>query len=309
MTKKKKLERKIEKIVDKVLQDKFASVLHDISYRIGVLLETQKGMNRVHSHDLNLATHLLDGYVFTNNSPQAGYVAWTDVNIVYKGVTYTITNGNTNKKYIWWDFDATDNTKLQASDTKPTLTVDDVLIGINEGGTFHLTMAPGKMTPGGALLDGSVGSNELATGAVTTAKLADLAITSQKISDSAITETKIASNAITSVKIASNAVDSSKIADNAITQTKIANGAVVAGKLGSNAVTSSNIASGAVGSTQIADNAVTSTKIATNAISSTHIQSGAVGSSQLANGAVTGTKIAAGAIAEDKLNLATHFIF
>jgi len=305
----KNLERKIEKIVDKVLQDKFASILHDISYRISVLLETQKGMNRVHSHDLNLATHLLDGYVFTNNSPQAGYVAWTDVNIVYKGVTYTITNGSTNKKYIWWDFDATDNTKLQASDTKPALTVDDVLIGINEGGTFHLTMAPGKMTPGGALLDGSVGSNELAAGAVTTAKLADLAIISSKISDSAITETKIASSAVTSAKIATNAIGSNHIQTGAVGTTQLADLAVSAGKLADGAVNSTKLADNAVTSVKIANGAVVAGKLGSNAVTSTNIAAGAVGSSQLANGAVTGTKIAAGAIAEDKLNLATHFIF
>lgn len=274
-------EKYIERVVENVIMNQFSdvrekmkkefdSVLHDVTYRINQLRELQGlAERRIQTSDLNLATHMLDGYTFTNNSPSAGYVAWSDVNIVYKGVTYTITDGNSNKKYIWWDFSASPNNVLQGSDTKPALTQDDVLVGINDGGTFMNMMTAGKLVPGSALTDGSVGSNELGAGAVTNAKLAALAVTSDNLADGAVSEVKLGANAVTS------------------------------GKIASGAVTSGTIASGAVGSTQLASGAVTSAKIA----------NGAVGSSQIASGAVGSTQLGAGAVGETKLNVATHFIF
>lgn len=291
----------INKEKDKLNQE-FATLLHDITYRLNVLKEAGSGaVDRVHTSDLNIATHMLDGYVVTNNSPTAGSVAWTDLNIVYKGTTYTITNGNSALKYIWWQFAATDKTKLQFSNTKPVLTQDDILIGINEGGIFTLTMAPGKMTPGGALMDGSVGSGELGAGAVTEAKIANLAITAGKIDDGAITETKIGSNAVTGAKILNGAV----VAD------KLGTGAVTAGKIGAGAVNNANLfTSGVVGSTALGTGAVTAGKIASGAVNNSNIfSSGVVNGIAIGDGAVTTGKIGAGAVAEDKLNMATHFLF
>lgn len=83
-------------------------------------------------------------------------MAWADLNISYKGQTYAIQDGNTPDVYIWWEMAATDPTMLQTSNTKPTLTPDDVLIGINNGGTFTLTMSPGQMVPGQSILGNSI---------------------------------------------------------------------------------------------------------------------------------------------------------
>ncbi|MGC4375935.1 hypothetical protein WD019_03185 [Fictibacillus sp. Mic-4] len=231
----------------KQIQEESASLLHDITYRLNVLKEATNGVGqRIHTSDLNIATHMIDGYAFTNNSPSNGSVAWTDVNIVYKGTTYTITNGNTANKYIWWQFSATDKTKLQTSNTKPNLTQDDILIGVNDGGVFTLTMAPGKFTPGGALMDGSVGTGELATGAVTSAKLAALAVDASKLADGAVTDTKLGANAVTSSKIASGAVGSSQLANGAVTSGKLGTGAVGSGNLADGAVTGVKLGAGAV---------------------------------------------------------------
>lgn len=293
----------------KQMQEEVASALHDITYRINVLKEAEKGGHRIHTSDLNIATHMLDGYVFTNNSPAAGSVAWADVNIVYKGQTYTITNGNTTYKYIFWQFSATDKTKLQTSNTKPILTQDDILIGVNDGGIFTLTMAPGKLTPGSALLDGSVGTNELGTNAVTTAKIAASAITTNELASGAVTEVKLGANAVTTAKIASNAVTANELSNGAVTNAKLASGAVDSGKLADSAVTTAKIAGNAIDSSKIASGAVGSTQLASGAVTSGKIASNAVNSSNLIDGAVTGSKIGAGAVAEDKLNVATHFLF
>lgn len=305
----KKRHAELKKVIEQVLDEKFKSILHDISYRLSVLIDEAANTGGVTSGRLNLAVHLLDGYVFTDNSPSAGYVSWSDCHIVYKGQVYKIQDGNTNKKYIWWDFDANPNNVFQVSDTKPDLTDDDVLVAINDNGKHTLVIGQGRMTHGAALLDATVRSSELADGAVTTTKIASRAITSTLLADGAVTSTKIASGAVTTTALANNAVDANKLADNAVTSTKIANGAVTSTKIGSGAVTSTAIASGAVQGTHIADGAVTGTKIASGVVSTTHIASGAVGSKQLADGAVTATKIGAGAVAADKLNLAQHLIF
>lgn len=82
----------------------------------------------------NFDFHIMDG-TFTNNSPSAGYVAWTGVTITYKGTTYTITAGNTNLRYIYWDFSVS-TTAFQTGDTIPVaLTNDDYLACVNVSGT------------------------------------------------------------------------------------------------------------------------------------------------------------------------------
>lgn len=74
--------------------------------------------------------------VITDNSPSAGYVAWAGMVITYKSVNHNINNGNSNKKYIWWDLD--NPTDLQTSDTMPTMTDDDCIVIVNIGGTHYL---------------------------------------------------------------------------------------------------------------------------------------------------------------------------
>ncbi|MEM2047248.1 MAG: hypothetical protein QXZ06_05160, partial [Candidatus Jordarchaeales archaeon] len=76
--------------------------------------------------------------IFTNNSPSAGYVAWSNVILYFKNLSYTIANGNTNKRYIYWDHDYP--TSFQTSDTVPTLDIEDVLIGTNVNGTWYLAI-------------------------------------------------------------------------------------------------------------------------------------------------------------------------
>jgi microcystin-dependent protein len=74
--------------------------------------------------------------VITDNSPSAGYVAWTGVIMTLKSVDYTISNANSNKKYIWWDF--TNPNVMQESDTLPTLADDDCVFILNKSGTHYL---------------------------------------------------------------------------------------------------------------------------------------------------------------------------
>jgi len=70
-----------------------------------------------------------------------------------------------------------------------------VLVFINEGGTHQTMIGAGRMTPGAAILTGTVGSDELGAGAVSNAKLAAFAVDSGKLADNAVTSGKISNGA------------------------------------------------------------------------------------------------------------------
>jgi len=212
----------LDKELEELMLGKFREMLRDIDYRISVLgdlLDRAEGKpSRVVSRDLNINQHILDGYTFTNNSPSGGYVAWSGCHIVYSGTDYTITDGNTNNKFIYWLNSAP--TVFTTSNTKPSLSADDVLVAINDSGTARLVMGAGRMLPGGVLLDSAVSANELADNAVTAGKIYDGAVTEDKIGSGAVTENKIGTGAVTETKIGSSAVTAAKIASGAVSAAK-----------------------------------------------------------------------------------------
>lgn len=302
-----KSKRSIEKIVRGVMDQSMKSLLHDIDYRIGILADMANGANRIHSTDINLPSHMLDGFVFTDNSPGAGSVAWSGCHIVYKGTDYTITDGNTTGKYICWLLSAP--TVFTTGDVKPELTNDDVLVAINDNGTARIQIVPGKMTHGGAIVSGSVNSAELGNGAVIADKIAALAVIEGKIANSAITNTKIANNAVGSTKIVDGAVATAKLAANAVDGTKLKDGAVSGTKIVDGAVATVKLAANAVDGTKLKDGAVSTNKIVDGAVGSAKLGDGAVTTTKIGDSQITGPKIGAGAVAESKLNIAMHLLW
>lgn len=90
----------------------------------------------VFTEDLNIGKHMIDGYTLTANSPAAGSIAWASLHIVLLGVDYTITDGNTNNKYVWFVKPGAGTTAtLNTGNTMPTLGANDALIFINNSGT------------------------------------------------------------------------------------------------------------------------------------------------------------------------------
>lgn len=65
-----------------------------------------------------------------DNSPARGYVRWFDIQLVYKGVIYNIKEGNTNKKYIYWQ--RNNPTVFQVSEDFPLQ--DGIILYINNSG-------------------------------------------------------------------------------------------------------------------------------------------------------------------------------
>lgn len=74
--------------------------------------------------------------IFTHNSPSPGRVSWSNVKMRFRDKEYPIQNGNTDRKFIWWDFDFPN--VFQATDTVPTLALEDVVVAYNDGGFCHV---------------------------------------------------------------------------------------------------------------------------------------------------------------------------
>jgi len=96
---------------------------------------------------------------WTNNSPDAGKVAWADVRLVVQGSTYAITDGNTANPYIWWDRSGT-KTAFTSSADKATFESafnpdTDCLIAYNDSGT-HRLQTGGTYIHGGCIWTGSI---------------------------------------------------------------------------------------------------------------------------------------------------------
>jgi hypothetical protein len=136
----------------------------------------------------NWQTHLLSDYGIADNTPQTGYVSWSNVKIVYKGVEYSVMDGSTDKLYVWWDFDYP--TIMQTAQILPTMTDDDVLIFLNKNGT-HLVVSKATVVDGSLLVSESVLTDALAANAVTAIKIAAGAVQTAALAADAVTAEKI----------------------------------------------------------------------------------------------------------------------
>lgn len=253
--------KKVQGEVRRIIREEFTDFLEDISQRLEELREVSgRGANvmgRVYAADLNIkGWNLLHGFVVTNNSPAAGQIAWSDLNMVYDGATHAITAGSAlaTEKYLWWN--PATPTVMQKSTTKPVLPEGGVLIFLNEGGTARNMLSDTQSSLPRAIGDNAVDEGALMVNAVTGTKIKDDAVTSTKLGPKAVTEAKIGDNAVNTLQIKPLAVTTAELKDDAVTQTKI----------GPKAVTSTEIGDKAVGSGQLGDNAVTGIKILGGAV-------------------------------------------
>ena len=168
-----------------------------------------------------------------HNNPVVGSIAWSDLHIQYKGVTYAIADGYTNSVYAYWTPAYPNN--LVVSDSFPTLGVDDCLVLLNKSG-IALIVPTASVTPGDLIVPGTIMSNAIAANA----------ITSTHLSANAVTAGKIATNAVTADTVAANAIGAEKIAAGAIIADKILTGAVTTDKIAASAVTSNKILAGTI---------------------------------------------------------------
>jgi len=126
---------------------------------------------------------LLSAGTFTNNSPSAGYVAWASCKVVYNGTEYTITNGNSNKKHIYWQLASP--TVFAGSDTLPALGNDDFLVSFNNSGT-NMFVWNSTVINGNRITAGSITASNLAASTITANEIAASTITAAKMNVSTL---------------------------------------------------------------------------------------------------------------------------
>lgn len=177
-------------------------------------------------------------YAITNNSPSPGYVRWTDVNIQYKGVSYSITDGYTNYRYIYWL--AATPTSFVVSDTFPLLGMDDLLVFLNKDG-ISMVVPTATILDGGLIVPGSIYASAIAANTITGGQIAAGTISAANIAAGTITTDKIAANTIGAGNIAAGAVIADKILAGAITADKIAVNAITATKILANSIETGHI--------------------------------------------------------------------
>lgn len=81
---------------------------------------------------LNVKNVILSNVTLTNNSPGAGYIAWSSFTITYNGTNYSISGSNTNLKYVYWN--AASPSSVTASSTF-TPGIGLFLLFVNNSGT------------------------------------------------------------------------------------------------------------------------------------------------------------------------------
>lgn len=207
------------------LVDDLGRTLDDIEWRFGQALAREAGLpgaRQVTAEDLDTTQHVLTGYTVTNNSPIAGSIAWASLHIVYAGVDYTITDGNTALKYAYFVKPGSGTSAtLTLSNTKPTLGPDDLLVFINNGGTAIVAGASASASLPNVVANGAVDSSAIAAGAVGTTALAGGAVTGAILATGAVGSTNIAGGAVGTAALASGAVTSTILAAGAVTATRL----------------------------------------------------------------------------------------
>jgi len=78
-------------------------------------------------------------YTINNNSPSPGFISWINMNMQYLGTTYPISNGNTDKKYIYWN-PALSPTTFQVSDDYPDLGDHGCIVMLNLNGQVKIVL-------------------------------------------------------------------------------------------------------------------------------------------------------------------------
>lgn len=117
-------------------------------------------------------------YSILSNSPTPGSIAWSDLNVVYDGVTYAIPDGDTQQTYVYWTL-ANPNV-LQTSNSQPTLGIDDAIIFLNRNGTA-INLVSSTLTDGAAIAVNTITADQIAANAITAAKIQAGAITADKL--------------------------------------------------------------------------------------------------------------------------------
>jgi hypothetical protein len=132
------------------------------------------------------------------NNPSPGFVRWESAKMLFEGTVRSITNGQTDKRYIYWL--ASSPTTFQVSDTWPILGTNDCLVFTNLSGS-PISVLEDATTHGSAVAEGSVDFKQLAAEAVR----------AQHVAANSITGTHIQAGSINTDHLTAGSVNADKI--------------------------------------------------------------------------------------------------
>lgn len=147
-------------------------------------------------------------YAINNNSPSVGYIAWSGVHIVFDGVDYTIANGNTNLRYVWWQ--KSSPAALQVSATFPTLGAEDTIVFINRAGVAT-SVLDSEVMDGGLVVPGTITSEGIAANAITATHILAGEIRAGKLATDAVIAGNIAASAVSARELTAKSVTAEKL--------------------------------------------------------------------------------------------------
>jgi len=207
-------------------------------------------------------------YSVVNNTPVAGAIQWTGMNIQYLGEAYAIQDGYTNTLYSYWTIQYPNN--LVVTNTFPVLGPDDCLIFVNKNGTA-VVIPNSSVVSGDIIMPGTILAGALAANCVTADKIAAGAVTANSLAAGAVTANSLAAGSVTAQAVAADAIGAGAISADAITGDVIVAGAIATRHIASAAVTANEIAAGAITTDKLKAESVDANKIKAGSITTNHL--------------------------------------
>jgi hypothetical protein len=128
---------------------------------------------------------------FTDDTPNTNSVTWAGVIVEYNGNQYTITDGNTSDKWLYWTLASP--TTIQHAATMPAITADLIIVGVNVAGVFSSGWKSGQGVQA-EMVAGTVIADEVIAGAIDGMTITGALIQTESTADRGI---KLTSDSLT----------------------------------------------------------------------------------------------------------------
>lgn len=164
----------------------------------GTITATEIAAGTITANKITSYNFVLSAWSFTNNSPDAGKLAWTGCKVVYNGTEYSITNGSclTTDKHVYWQL-ATP-TVFSANATLPSLGNDDFIVVFNNWWTA-LYVWNSTIINGNRITAGSITATNMAANTITANEIAAGTVTADRINSNSFAFSAITFTADTPV--------------------------------------------------------------------------------------------------------------
>lgn len=159
----------------------------------------------------------------SSNSPSPGFISWTAFGIQYEGTGFNVPAGNTDKRFVWWEY-RNGVPSLVGGDDVPELSPDDILLFLNKGGIGAIAPVTDLMD-GSLLVTGSVLADAIGANQINTTHLEADSVTADELSAGAVQAQHVSAGAITVDKLSSASVSENLLANGSFEE--IVNGTIV----------------------------------------------------------------------------------